>query len=361
MTITREIVLERLKSIPRMIVEQARRGRVPKLELSTRSKKNILFDPERKVWVYGPRKSVRSLGRKREAMTILRTLYVIGFLTEQVSINKGSTLRELYYISENWGPDVKFDDQNESNKLIEDLEIMLRLLREHFRIYPEEDGASIIGDLLIREPTNRGVRVIHCIDDVGDAGYNIPADVDKIEFLDCGADFVLAIETGGMFMRLREERFDERYNCLLVHLKGQPARSTRRLLKRLNEELGLPVVVFTDGDPWSFRIFASIAYGAIKTAHISDRLATPTAQFVGVRPSDIIKYDLPTDKLTDTDIRALQAELSDPRFSSEFWQREIRLQLELGKKSEQQALARYGLSYVADVYLPERLSEMGII
>ena len=164
-----------------------------------------------------------------------------------------------------------------------------------------------------------------------------------------------------MFARLIENGFPERENCLLIHLSGQPTRSTRRLIKRLNEENGLPVVVFTDGDPWSFRIFASVAYGAIKTAHISDYLATPTAQFVGITASDILNYDLPTDKLSDKDIGALKAELTDPRFSDEFWDTEIRAMLDMNKKAEQQALAKYGLDYVTDTYLPEKLSQMGIM
>ena len=158
-----------------------------------------------------------------------------------------------------------------------------------------------------------------------------------------------------------ENGFDTKYNCTLVHLKGQPARSTRRLIKRLNEECNQPVVVFTDGDPWSFRIFASVAYGAIKTAHISEYLATPTAQFLGVTPSDIINYDLPTDKLTDQDVDALKAELDDPRFDDDYWRGEINLQLEMKTKSEQQALAKYGLDFVTDTYLPEKLQAMGIL
>ena len=161
--------------------------------------------------------------------------------------------------------------------------------------------------------------------------------------------------------RLIENGFDENFDAIIVHLKGQPARSTRRLLRRLNTELGLPVVVFTDGDPWSYRIYASVAYGSIKSAHLSEYLATPAAKFVGIRPSDIVKYDLPADKLTDEDVKALNSMLSDPRFDTEFWRKEIMLQLDLNKKSEQQALAKYGLDYVTDVYLPERLAELGVI
>ncbi|MDH7507125.1 MAG: DNA topoisomerase VI, partial [Candidatus Thermoplasmatota archaeon] len=43
-----------------------------------------------------------------------------------------------------------------------------------------------------------------------------------------------------------------------------------------------------------------------------------------------------------------------------FWKHEIKLQLSLGKKSEQQALAKYGLDYVTDTYLPEKLAELGV-
>ncbi len=121
------------------------------------------------------------------------------------------------------------------------------------------------------------------------------------------------------------------------------------------------MVVFTDGDPWSFRIFASVAFGAIKTAHISNYLATPAAEFLGVTASDIENYKLPSDKLSEVDIKALQAELTDPRFKTAEWRAEIELMLKNGKKAEQQSLAKYGLNYVTDTYLPEKLGEMGVI
>lgn len=339
---------------------QLKVGRIPELDIATRTKHNIEFKEESEVWVYGARTSKRSAKTVKGAYQLLRMVHVIGFLKEQLNLNKSSTLRELYYISENWGL-AKFEEQQDSDRLIEDLEILTEFQREHFHIRPEEDGATVIGPLRIREETRRGVREIHCQDDVGEGGYQIPTNVDNIQFIDHDAKFVIAIETGGMRDRLVENGFDERFDAIIVHLKGQPARSTRRLLKRLNTELDLPVVVFTDGDPWSYRIYASVAYGSIKSAHLSEYLATPAAKFVGIRPSDIVKYDLPSDKLNEQDIRALNAILTDPRFKTEFWKKEVSLQLELNKKSEQQALAKYGLDYVSDVYLPERLTELGVI
>ena len=342
-------------------------GSVPQITIPTRTKENIEFSDEKRVFRYGSGLSSRSAKSTDGANMLMRTAYVIDFIDDMIRTslagkNRSSTLRELYYISESWGKLSKFGTQNESNNLIEDLEIISSHLRENFHLRPEEDGARVIGNITLRERNRKGEwKDINCRNDVGDSGYTIPYNVEKekLLFTQVDADLVIAIETGGMFDRLVENGFDEEARAVLVHIKGQPARSTRRFLKRLNEETRLPVLVFTDGDPWSYRIYASIAYGAIKTAHLSHHLATPSAEFIGITPSDILSYDLPTDRLSDKDLEALNSELTDPRFADEFWQNEISTQLKIKKKSEQQALAKYGLDFVTETYLPEKLREMG--
>ncbi|WP_096388917.1 DNA topoisomerase IV subunit A [Halopenitus persicus] len=336
-------------------------GQIPEMTLPTRTKSNIEYDPESGVWTYGDRTSTRSANSVRGARKLLKAVYTIEFLADQLEEGRSSTLRELYYLSESWDNDeAQFTSQDESNDLVEDLEIVSGVTREDFHMRPEESGATLMGPLRLREQTRRGEREIHCQEDVGEGGYQIPNNPDMIEFLDHDVDFVLCVETGGMRDRLVENGFDDDYNCLVVHLKGQPARATRRITRRLNDELDLPVVVFTDGDPWSYRIFGSVAYGSIKSAHLSEYLATPDARFIGIRPADIVEYDLPSDPLSDSDVNALESELEDPRFQTDYWEEQIELQLDIGKKSEQQALASRGLDFVTDTYLPERLDEMGV-
>ncbi len=345
------------------VYQELDRGDIPWMRLPLRTKQNIAFNLREGVWKLGTLTGTRSARKMDGAMMLLRTFWIVDFIREMARDQKTSTLRELYYISEQW-EEAKFHSEDESNLLVEDLEVLTEKLREDFRLHPEENGASVIGDLTLEEVNRKGVRKkINCRDDVGDGGYQLPNNVEKekITFHSTGAKFVVAIECGGMMDRLAENGFDERHDALLVHLKGQPARSTRRFLKRINGELKLPVVVFTDGDPWSFRIYASVAFGAIKTAHLSGYLATPAAQFLGVTASDIENYKLPSDNLNDKDIRALNAELTDPRFNDQFWRTEISLMLEKGRKAEQQSLAKYGLNYVTDRYLPEKLTEMGVL
>jgi DNA topoisomerase-6 subunit A len=358
-----EEALARVSALAGNFYNQLDQGEIPKMELPTRTKTNIEFDKKDRVWKYGKDQSSRTAKKRDGAYMLLRTVYMINFIKEMINTNKSSTLREMYYISEGWDL-AKFNEQQESDRLAEDLEIVTKSMREDFRLRPEEDGARVIGNVVIEEKNRKGqLKRINCRDDVGDAGYSIPYNVEseKLKIKSWDGDLIIAIETGGMFDRLVENGFDESHRAILVHLKGQPARSTRRFMKRLHETSKLLVVVFTDGDPWSFRIFASIAYGAIKTAHISHYLATPAAQYLGITPSDILNYELPSDKLNNEDIKALKSELTDPRFQDQFWRNEIELQLEIGKKSEQQALAKYGLDFVTDTYLPEKLKEMNII
>ncbi|HEY3420102.1 MAG TPA: DNA topoisomerase IV subunit A [Methanomassiliicoccales archaeon] len=355
--------VEALFSVANSIYDQIDHGKIPKMVLPLRTKSNIRFDPKHGVFKYGSATGARTAKKTNGAMMLLRTMYTLELIEDMIDKNKSSTLREMYYISEGWGK-AKFHSQDESNLLAEDLEIVTKCMREDFKLRPEENGASVIGNITIEEFDRKGrIKRINCLDDVGDSGYGIPYNVEKekVKLIESGADFICAIETGGMFDRLVENGFAEDYNSVLVHLKGQPARSTRRFIKRLNEEMNLPVIVFTDGDPWSFRIFASVAYGAIKTAHISEYLATPSAQFIGITATDIMQYNLPTDKLTDMDVRALNAELNDPRFNDRYWKDEIETMLKLNKKAEQQALAKYGLDFVTDKYMPDKLNELGLL
>ena len=353
---------EQLIDLAAQLYDQFESGEVPRMTLPTRTKSNIVFDEQEDVWVYGERSSTRSANSVRGARKLLKAIYTVEFLSTQLDEGRSSTLRELYYLSESWdSEEAQFSDQDESNQLVEDLEIVSGVTREDFHMRPEESGATLMGPLELREQTRRGEREIHCQKDVGEGGYQIPNNPDTIEFLDHDIDFVLCVETGGMRDRLIENGFDEAYNALVVHLKGQPARATRRITKRLHDELGAPVLVFTDGDPWSYRIFGSVAYGSIKSAHLSEYLATPEARFVGIRPQDIVDYELPTDPLADSDVNALESELEDPRFQTEFWEEQIELQLDIEKKAEQQSLASQGLDFVTEVYLPERLTEMGVL
>jgi DNA topoisomerase VI subunit A len=100
-----------------------------------------------------------------------------------------------------------------------------------------------------------------------------------------------------------------------------------------------------------------IISGSANAAHLRD-LNTPDAMWSGVWATDILEYKLPTDPLSEIDIKRLYELQKDPRYQNDpLWAREIKLFLKMKRKAEQEAFARYGLTYIVDEYLPTKLEQ----
>src|SRR5213594_3867414 len=216
-----------------------------------------------------------------------------------------------------------FRDQAESDNLITDLETVTSFSREDFNVYPEVRSA-IFGDLTVEYtvPGYEGKR-LHLSSHPD--GVMIGPALTTAEFVQNDKkkiDKIIAIEKGGLFTRFIEERVHQKYKAVLIHTAGQAPRATRFLLRRLNQELDVPVYIFTDGDPWGMHIAMVIISGSANAAHLRD-LNTPDAIWGGVWATDIVDYKLPSDPLTDLDVKRLNELEKDPRYAGGLWQREI--------------------------------------
>ncbi len=249
---------------------------------------------------------------------------------------------------------MSFTDQAESNNVITDLETVANFAREDFNVFPEERSA-IFGDLTI-EYTVPGYEGKHLNLTSHPDGVMIGPALTSSEFVKTSVDKVIAIEKGGLFTRFIEEQVHKKYNSLLVLTAGQAPRATRHFIHRLNKELDLPVYVFTDGDPWGMHIAMVIISGSANAAHLRE-LTTPDAKWSGVWASDIVDYKLPSNPLTDRDVKRLYELQKDPRYEGPLWQREIKTFFKHRKKAEQEAFSRYGLTYIVDEYLDDRYSQ----
>ncbi len=347
----RDLAVNKLQSLGDKIIEDVNAMNVPSIQVPSRGTSNIVYDDEKRYYVLGDRFGQRSLGNVKQIKKIGQMVYMANFCKGLVQTGKTATLREMYYVSEGW--DIDFGDQQESNIVGEDLEVTLGISREDLGLMPEEDGASVYGDITVKDDDVE-INALR----MGKSGYTISPTIDEVELVDHGVQRVIAVETMGMFHRMVQENAYKKFDTLIVGLKGQAARATRRFLKRVNEELGLPVYICNDGDPWGFHIAMVIISGSAKLAHVNHELATPNAKFLGVTASDIINYDLPTDPLKDIDVLRLKELYKDPRYRDDFWKVEIKKMLKIGKKAEQQSFSKYGLEYVVDTYLPEKLDAM---
>jgi len=353
----RELAKEKIIDVSNTMYNDILNGRRPKLKFPVRSLANARFDKEKGTFVLMGKEKERAL-TVNQAKIFAQTVKMMEFSKELLITNDFSTLREAYYVSKNWG-EARFDDQQPSNSVIEDIEASLNFLREELGFIPEEDGASVVGPLKIVDKSEKDEELKIDCNKLGSGAYNIPNDITKLEF-DTDAEFILAIETAGMFARLNAEKFWKKHNCILISLKGVPARATRQFTKRLNEEHNLPVLVFTDGDPYGYlNIYRTLKVGSGKSVHLADKLSIPSARLIGVTPQDINDYNLPTHPLKDHDIKRLKDGLKNDDFvkSHPEWQKAINQMIDSKERAEQQSLAKYGLKYVVEEYLPAKIED----
>ncbi|MFW6110753.1 MAG: DNA topoisomerase IV subunit A [Thermoproteota archaeon] len=348
----REEVLQSLEELGSRIYDQLDKGSFPTIEIPSRSTSNIYYDPQVRQYVLGDNKVQRKARNIRHIAPFTKLVWTAFFSSQLTAQRKTSTLRDVYYSAQAY--EMKFKDQQESNNIITDLETVLGFPREDFSIFPEERSA-VFGDLTIgyTVPGYEG-RTLNLTSHPD--GVMVGPALTSAEFVETTADKVIAIEKGGLFTRFIEEKVHEKFNALLVLTAGQSPRATRHFIRRLNKELEIPTYIFTDGDPWGMHIAMVIISGSANAAHLRN-LATPDAKWSGVWATDIVNYELPTDPLADVDIKRLHELQEDPRYKDPMWQREIKTFLKIKKKAEQEAFSRYGLTYIVDEYLPEKLEE----
>jgi DNA topoisomerase-6 subunit A len=345
------------------IRDSIERGELPDIELPVRSLANVNYDAAKGYLELGDTTKTRTL-TVNTVRSFAQTLRLMAASRQMVESDDFATKREAYYISKNWG-DCRFDEQAESDAIMDDIEALASmhgLSREQLRFYPESHGGSVAGPLTVMDtdPETGEALEIDCAR-LGSGAYSVPRSVERLRFR-TDADFILAIETGGMFQRLNNHRFWKKANCILVEMGGVPTRATRRFIRRLSDEVDIPVYCFVDCDPYGFaNIYRTLKAGSGNAAHINRFFCVPRAQFLGVTPQDIIDYALAdaTHPLSKTDIkRATDAINNDPFFAAHpQWLAAIKQLLEMGVRAEQQALAKWGLNYVIDEYLPRKLDD----
>ena len=345
-------VLAGLETLGGTIYDQLDKGVFPSIDMPSRSTDNIMYDEKFRQFILGDRRVRRSARNISHLKPFTQLVWAALFSNELSSQRKTSTLRDVYYSAQAY--EMTFKDQQESNNIITDLETVLGFSREDFNIFPEERSA-VFGDLRI-EYTVPGYEGKTLDLTSHPDGVLIGPALTSSEFVKTSADKVIAIEKGGLFTRFIEENVHKKHNAVLVLTAGQAPRATRHFIRRLNEELNLPVFIFTDGDPWGMHIAMVIISGSANAAHLRE-LNTPDAKWSGVWATDIVDYKLPTDPLDDVDMKRLYELQKDPRYKDPLWRREIKTFMKIKKKAEQEAFSRYGLTYIVDEYLPNKLEE----
>ena len=333
----------------------------PKMRFPIRSLSNVKYDPRKGHFEILKKVSTRTLSYNT-VKTFAQSMRLLA-TTKNDLLDKNDIAgkREIYYNSKSWG-ECRFNEQPESDSLLDDMEAMLKINREQLGYIPEERGGEVTGPITVIDidpRTHEDIR-INC-EKLGTGAWSIPSQVEHLRF-ETKAKLVLVIETASLFQRLVHHRFYESANCILISMSGVPTRACRRFIRRLCDARHLPVLAFTDGDPYGYcNIYRTLKVGSGQAAHINQFFCVPQIHYLGVTPQDIIDFDLKdaTHPLEQVDIkRAKDALKNDPfiRHNKE-WQAVLEQMLSMGVRIEQQAFAKHGLNFVLEKYLPAKIKK----
>ncbi len=349
----------KIEKLAESVLRTVKGGKNPFLEIPVRSLANVRFNEKRRLVELGGQRQKRYFFNVSMAKKFMQTFLISEACKELIESGKTTSIRDLYYVAKHTIGDTKqntFEEQDESDPIIEDLEVSLDALREELHLFASRKG-TMVGPLTIRDSGDT-------IDlrRMGSGGWGVPSIVEEnvIQFGKCEARYVLLIEKDAVWSRFNEDKFWKRERCIIVQGGGQPPRGVRRLVQRLHAELKLPVYVLVDNDPWGFYIYSVVKQGSINLAYESMRMAVPDARFVGLSSFDKGLYQLPSNvaiKMDDGDVARAKQMLAYPWFQAKQWQDQIQEMVRSGVKFELEALSRRGISFITEEYLPKKLKD----
>ena len=354
-----ELIIKKLREVyGDEVLKDLEKGNELSLDIVIRTLSNVLFDEKEQLITLGNKTQKRNFFSIDQARKFMQTLIVADACRELVKSGKTTSIRSLYYNTKHTIGDSKentFEDQTESDPIIEDIEVSISALREELHLRANSKGV-MVGNLTIEDSGDE-------IDlrKMGSGGWAVPSIVESniIKFKKCDAKFILFIEKDTVWGRFNEDKFWKKHNCMIIHGGGQPPRGVRRLLRRMHDELKLPVYVLVDNDPWGFYIYSVVKQGSINLAYESVRMAVPEAKFIGLSSFDQAKYNLPkevTIKLNEGDKKRIKEILNYKWFHKKSWRDELNHMVEKGVKLELEALSAKDISFITDTYLPEKIA-----
>ncbi len=349
--------LEKIKNLAMNAVAEVRAGKNPALSIPVRALSNVSFDEEKRVIRLGEAKQSRQFFHFKQAKLFMQTFLIAERCKKLIEAGATTSIRDIYYDAKHsiaGSKENTFEEQSESDPIIEDLEVSIDALREELHLRAENKGAMVGPMTVIDTGDTIDLRRM------GSGGWSVPSIVEenRIQLRKHEAGFVLFVEKGAVWSRLNEDKFWQRHQCMLIHGGGMAARGTRRLLRRMNEELKLPVYVLTDNDPWGFYIYSVIKQGSINLAYESMRMAVPQARFLGLSSFDAERFNLKSNvsmALKDEDRSRADQLLKYEWFQDKRWQEEIKKMLKTEKKYELEALSSLGIRFITEEYIPQKI------
>jgi len=309
-------ITKKAKELCNTMLKDLEASQRPVLEAVRCSLDNANYDAKLGYLTPGD-KLVRSELNVSSVQKLARTVFLLEILLRNVESGAVNTKRELYYIAKGLvkgsGGALKpidFEEQTESDSIIDFITDMLRAYREEMNCFANDRGGQTYSKQLeVTETLPDGSKAVI---DLGQMGTTPFQPKNKPQSLKLRAkkriDFCLVVESEGTANTLVSNGFTQRNNCILMGAQGVPSNGVRGWCKLIQDQLKVPIYFFGDLDAYTMQnIFRTLKAGSAASLVRNSDFSAPEVRFLGVLPEDIKKYDLYYYEVKDKDASELRA------------------------------------------------------
>ncbi len=297
------------QNLAEKMLSDLEKSKRPVLEAVKASLDNSYYNPKVGYLQAGDKK-VRTELNVSSVQKLARVVFVLEILLRNLDIGAVNTKRELYYIckglikSEKKFKALDFEDQNESDAIIDFIGDMLQVYREELNCFANDRGGQTYSQqLVVHETMPDGDKATIDLSTLGTAPFQPKNKPQSLRLkVRKKIDFALVIESEGTANTLQSMGFTKRNNCILIGAQGVPSNAVRGWCKLIEEELACPMYFFGDLDAYTLQnIFRTLKAGSAASLIRNADFSAPQVKFLGVLPEDVAKYDLPYYKVKESD------------------------------------------------------------
>lgn len=261
-------------------------------------------------------KKVRTELNVSSVQKMSRAIFLLEILLRNIDTGAVNTKRELYYISKGetkHNPALKpldFNDQNESDAIIDFICEMLECYREELNCYANDRGGQTYSQqLVVTETLPDGDTAVVDLSSLGTSPFQ-PKNRPQSLTLKAKKkiDFCLVVESEGTANTFVANGFCKRNACILMGAQGVPSNAVRGWCKLIQDQLKVPMYFFGDLDAYTLQnIFRTLKAGSAASLIRNSDFSAPDVKFLGVLPEDIKKYDLNDYPVKENDVQEARA------------------------------------------------------
>jgi DNA topoisomerase-6 subunit A len=293
-------------------LEKAKR---PVLKATKCSLDNSIYTPSLGYLVPGGKKVATELNVS-SVKKMSRAIFMLEILLRNIGSGNVQTKRELYYVckgmlkhNSHLKP-IDFEDQPESDASIDFIGELLECYREELNCYANDRGGDTYSQqLVVYETLTDGTVATIDLSTLGTAPF-VPRNRPQSLRLEARKkiDFCLVVESTGTASTLVANGITRRHNCIVVGAQGVPSNAVRAWVKRIQEQLKIPIFFFGDLDAYTLQnIYRTLKAGSAASLIRNSDFSAPEVRFLGVLPDDIKKYDLFAYDVKESDAQEVRA------------------------------------------------------